>query len=158
MSLGRVKLACLAALLGAMALAVVSTQGVSTPPTPHSISSGEAEILIYLLPEAHEIRKAGMEIGWQRETSQKWNQHDFYFFWVYNAMRSEAGSVTVGTFAVNKHTGDIWHVLLQEQVESQEIKGVQRILRRTHGIDDRKLHKYANRPLSAGKPVTGTVK
>jgi hypothetical protein len=37
--------------------------------TPEQIAPDEAEILIYLLPQAQELRKQGMDIGWELQTS-----------------------------------------------------------------------------------------
>jgi hypothetical protein len=113
----------------------------------------DAEILIYLLPQAHEIRKEGMDIGWELQTSPKLNQEDFYTFWVINAKRKHVnGSVTVGYFSVNKHTADIVDNL-GELVTSLELAGVQRILREGHHIDTATIQRYRSRnPHAPSRP------
>ena len=116
------------------------------PPTqPEHVALHEAEILVYLLPQAHDIRNEGMEIGWELQTSPKLNQEDFYNFWVFNAKRKHVhGSVTVGYFSVNKHTADIVDAL-GKFVASPELEGVQRILREAHHIDDTTIKEYRSR-------------
>lgn len=113
------------------------------PQSPEPITLTEAEVLIYLLPEAQELRKQGMDVGWELQKSPKFNQKDFYTFWVVNAKRPHVeGSVTVGFFDVNKHTGEIWDEGLEKFVTSPDIAGVQQILRNAHGIDTSTLAKY----------------
>jgi hypothetical protein len=113
-------------------------------PSPELLIRHEAEILIYMLPPARQVRAQGMEVGWELERSAKWNQRDYFFFWVYNTRRPEAGSVTIGHFAVNKHTADVREMLLDTIVEDHELQGVQNILRRAHGIDERTIKKHRN--------------
>jgi hypothetical protein len=110
---------------------------------PEQIAPYEAEILIYMLPEAQELRSQGMDVGWERETSPKLNQRDFYTFWVVNSKRPNVqGSVTVGHFSVNKHTAEVWDDN-DKRVESSELTGIARILRQAHHIDEGTLHKYS---------------
>src|SRR5208282_5971655 len=95
------------------------------------IATREAEILIYLLPQAQELRKQGMDIRWELQTSPKLNQRDFYTYWIVNSKRPNVeGSVTVGYFSVNKHTAEVWDNDNEKVVETGELQGVQRILRR----------------------------
>jgi hypothetical protein len=99
------------------------------------ISYTDAEILVYLLPQAQELRRQGMDIGWELQTSPALNQTNFYIFWVVNSKRPKVeGSVTVGYFAVNKHTADVWDQGLEEFVVSPDVAAVQSILRRGHHI------------------------
>ncbi len=116
---------------------------------PEPVALHEAEILIYLLPEAHQIRSEGMEIGWEVSTSPKLNQDDYFTFWVYSAKRKGTGSVTVGHFAVNKHTADVWDSVLDKIISTNELQGVQKILRKGHRIDEETIKKYRFRSLSA---------
>lgn len=107
------------------------------------ISLTEAEILIYLLPYAQEIRRQGMDIGWELQTSTTLNQRDFYVFWVVNSKRPKVdGSVTVGYFAINKHTADVWDEGLEEFVVAIDLGGVQSILRKHHHITPETLDKF----------------
>jgi hypothetical protein len=108
------------------------------------ISQTEAEILIYLLPEAQQVRADGMDIGWHLETSPALNQRDFYTFMVFDATRRNAGSVTIGFFAVNKWSAEVWDVDLGRLVSSTELRGIQTILRRAHHVDAQTVERYRN--------------
>jgi hypothetical protein len=123
----------------------LAARSIRSATPPEEIAPCEAEILIYLLPEAQELRKQGMDIGWELQTSDKLNQRDFYTFWVINSKRpNTAGSVTVGYFSVNKHTAEVWDTNSDRVVGAAEIEGVQRILRRAHHIDEETLHKFGS--------------
>ena len=112
-------------------------------PTPELLTLTEAEILIYLMPQAQELRRLRMDVGWELQTGPKFNRKDFYTFWVVNAKRPNVeGSVTVGYFDVNKHTGEVWDEGLERFVVSPDLAGVQVILRKAHGIDASSLAKY----------------
>ena len=113
--------------------------------TPEPITLPEAEILIYFLPQAVELRSQGMEVGWELTASPKVNHEDFFSFWVINVTRESAGSVTVGWFFVNRHTGDVWDDGLGKYVVSHDIEGIQKILRRAHRIDEETLRRYRTR-------------
>jgi hypothetical protein len=125
----------------------VATSGGKAKPEP--LLPHEAEILIYLLPEAHKLREEGMDIGWELQTAKELNQADYYTFWVYNAKRVVNGSVTIGYFAINKHTADIWEATSEEPVTSTELEGIQTILRKIHYIDEDTINRYRLRPLSS---------
>ena len=114
-------------------------------PSSTELSLSEAEILVYLLPVAHKLREEQMDVGWELQRGSKWNEKDFYVFWVVNPKRVVEGSNTVGYFAVNKHTADIWDDWAEAFVTSTEIEGVQRILRKAHCIDDRVLSEFGSR-------------
>ena len=117
-----------------------------TPAQPQLIALYEAEILIYLLPEAHEVRRQGMEIGWELQANPAYNLEDFYVFWIVNAKRPRVhGSVTIGFFGVNKHTADVWAEGIERFVVTPELVGVQGILRKSHHIDEATIEKYRSR-------------
>lgn len=118
-----------------------SVPGEAQPLAPH-----EAEILIYLMPEASALRSQRMDIGWEQTTSPDLNLRDFYFFWVYNSKRESSGSVTIGHFAVNKHTGDVWNAMTSKKIASAELAGVQRILRKAHRIDADLVKRHSSPP------------
>ena len=131
--------------------AVQGTQQAATPIALH-----EAEILIYLLPQAQEVRNQGWEIGWELQTSAEVSGSDSFVFYVYNATRPSGGSVTIGYFAVDKHTADIWEDDVPPKlVASREIEAVQKILRRAHHIDDAFLKKYRPRGSPFGSGTAG---
>jgi hypothetical protein len=108
---------------------------------PDQLPLHEAEILIYLLPPAVSVRAEGMEVGWELQDAKQYNTN-FYVFWVYNARRENSGSVTIGYFAVNKRTANVWDLGLERFVDSKELAGVQRILRKAHHIDHQTIEKY----------------
>jgi hypothetical protein len=113
--------------------------------SPELVTLAEAEILMYLLPHAHENRSNNRDVASQLQTSPQLNQTDFYCFWVTGTNPpAGTGSVTVGYFAVNKHTADIQDYD-DEPVKSPELGGVQEIIRRAHGIDSRTVAKYRDR-------------
>jgi len=139
----------LATFLAVAALMPVSAsnQRVLAAPQAQSepLSQTEAEILIYLLPEAHQVRQEGMDIGWELQTGSAWNQKDFYGFWVVNAKRKNVGSVTIGFFSVNKHTAEVWDdTPSPKRVNNVELRGIQKILREGHHIDAQTLTAFGN--------------
>jgi hypothetical protein len=107
------------------------------------ISLSEAEILIYALPEAHDVRAEGMEIGWELQADSRQESKHFYYFFVYNTKRQGAASVTVGHFAVNRHTAEVWDTVLVKRVESPELGGIQRIVRRARGIARQAMKQFS---------------
>lgn len=131
-----------------LSLTFVRNAGSETPPLAApsgEIALHEAEILIYLLPQAQELRSQGMDIGWELQTSPKLKQKDFYSFWVVNSKRPNVqGSVTVGYFSVNKHTAEVWSNDKEKTVSSAELEGVEKILRMAHHIDDATLRKFGS--------------
>ena len=90
------------------------------------LSEREAEVLIYFLPVAEQLRSQQMDIGWER--TPKAEEGSRYVFWVYNSRRSGTGSVTIGYFNVDKCTG----VVTEESntVTSTTLHAVQNILTR----------------------------
>ena len=109
------------------------------------IAPYEAEILLCLLPQAQELRKRGMDVGWELQTSPELNQRDFYTYWVFNSKRRNVeGSVTIGYFSVNKHTADVWDNGKEKVVDADDLEGVEKILRRAHQIDEETLHKFSS--------------
>ena len=125
---------------------VSSPQYIRTTRAPELLSLEEAEILIYVLPQAQEVRKQGMDIGWELQTTQKLNQEDFYTFWVVNAKRQCVDcSVTIGYFSVNKHTAEIWEDDTVQIVTSPEIEGIQKIVRTAHPNKQDTIEKYHSR-------------
>src|SRR5258708_35704413 len=75
-------------------------------PTP-TITIDEAKGLINLLPAIKELRAKGVVVKWDVQTGATMNDKDYYFFWIYNVTaqrQRDIGSISVGIFAVNKHT------------------------------------------------------
>ncbi len=116
------------------------------PKAPEPITLEEAEVLIYLLPQAHELRSKSMDVSWELETGKSFNQNDFYIFWVVNSKRPNVqGSVTVGYFAVNKHSAEVWSLDANNFVSSSELEGIQRIIRTAHAITEPLIQQYHSR-------------
>lgn len=110
------------------------------------LSLYEAEILVYLMPDAQTARRNGYSVTWELWKGSDLNQADYFFFSVYNASRpNPAGSVLIGHYAINKHTADVWMTVPRQIVESEELKGVQEILRRAHRIGEETVDRYRSR-------------
>jgi hypothetical protein len=141
------KLILALALVLLLALAIHSDSASPLPAfKPESIALHEAEILIYIMPPAQEVRKQGWDIGWELQTSPDLNQEDYFVFWVVNSKRPNVnGSVTIGYYSVNKHTADIWDDNFGSFVKGTELEGVQAILRRAHHIDGATTEQYRSR-------------
>ncbi len=94
-----------------IALPVLLLSMVATLPsaaaesTCKDVSLIDAQILIYLLPVADQLRAQGMDIGWERQPALEAERPDHYSFWVYNSRRVSAGSVTIGYYNVDRCTG-----------------------------------------------------
>jgi hypothetical protein len=109
------------------------------------VSLTEAEILIYLLPQAQSLRSKGMDVGWELQTGPTWKLQDFYAFEVANIKRKNADTASLGFFSVNKHTADVWDDVPAPRLikaDGLELGGVQRILREVHHIDASTMTKY----------------
>jgi len=112
-----------------------------------TLTLAEAKILAYVSPVGDRARRDGLDIAVELQTSAQLNQADYYYFWVYNAKREQSsGSVTIGYFAVNKHTGEVWDTDTKKQISSDLLVGVQKIVRDSHHIDEAKIEKYRGRP------------
>jgi hypothetical protein len=111
---------------------------------PSELKKYEAEILIYLTPEASEARKAGEKVSWELQSSVKLNQNDFFVFYLYNVGAPESSSPTIGYFAVNKHTAEVWNMNSKELLHSAELLSVGEIFRRGHCIDEQTVRSYSS--------------
>ncbi len=111
---------------------------------PSQLQEYEAEILIYLIPEATEARKNGEKVAWELQSSAKLNQNDFFVFYLYNAGAPESSSPTIGYFAVNKHTAEVWNMNAEEPLHSADLLSVGEIFRRGHCIDEQTVRLYSS--------------
>jgi len=152
MRIGAFMLACFVWAVGFASPAPSLLSRGPFPAGPEQLSYHDAEILIYLLPVAKETRARGADISWERQSSPRLNQSDYFVFWVTNARPNPYGSSTIGYFAVNKHTADLWECggdeIDREAVTSAEIEGVQKILREANHIDQATVQKYRSRPIN----------
>jgi hypothetical protein len=123
----------------------LTAQPAKLAASAEQIAPYEAEILVYLLPQAQELRKQGMDVGWELQTSPKLNQRDFYTYWVFDSKRRNVeGSVTVGYFSVNKHTAEVWDNGSEKVVDAEDLEGVEKILRRAHQINKQTLDEFSS--------------
>ena len=133
----------LALLLTAVFLLITGRSSAAENKT--TLSATDAKILVYVSPVGESLRASGSDIAMEQQTSVQLNQADYYYFWVYDAMRQN-GSVTVGYYAVNKYTGDVWDTVEKKQLSSRLLLGVQKIMRESCRIDEATIEKYRNAP------------
>lgn len=116
-----------------------------TPCHPSELSKYDAEILLYLLPASVTVRHNGRKVAWEEQTSSALNQKDFYVFYVYDLSAPDYGSPTIGYFAINKHTAEVWDMGAVDFVQSDDLLAIQRILRDSHCVDEKTLKAYSSR-------------
>jgi hypothetical protein len=139
-----------------------SAHGVHLDANPSStITAVEAGSLINLLPSVKELRTKGMDAKWEQRAIPDMNNIDFYFFWVYNVAaqkKNDIGSISVGNYAINKHSGDVkaWSVSPDvfhgddgALVITNELLRLQEELRKKHGIDSGLIQEYRSEHLAA---------
>jgi WD40 repeat protein len=119
-----------------------------------TITLDEAKDLMNLLPATKELRAKGMDVKWDVRAVPTMNNRDYYFFWIYNVTaqkESDVGSISVGNYAVNKHTADVrvWQVSYDVfygddgiLVSSNELERLQEELRKKHGVDSTSIQEY----------------
>jgi len=111
------------------------------------LSLSEAKTLVFVSPIAEDLRRRGTDIGIELQTSSKLKQTDYYYFWVYNTKRTHSGgSVTIGYYAVSKHTADLWDVVTGKRVSGKLLEDIQTILREAHGIVESTVKRYRSTP------------
>ncbi|MBU6509553.1 MAG: hypothetical protein KGL98_05075 [Gammaproteobacteria bacterium] len=125
----------------------VIAKGVTTPADANEISIVEAKILIYVSPVGERVRANRSDIAMELQTSTKLNQSDYYFFWVYDSERHSNGSVTVGYYAVNKHTAEVWDMDEDSRLSGKLLLDIQELIRESHHIDEGTIKKYSTSPL-----------
>jgi hypothetical protein len=125
-----------------------------------TITVEEAEDIINLLPATKELRAKGMDVKWDVQAVPTMNNTDYYFFWIYNATAQkerDIGSISVGTYAVNKHTADVrvWQVSNDVfhgedgvLVAANELERLQEELRTKQGIDSTAIQQYRSAHLA----------
>jgi hypothetical protein len=126
-------------------------RGANESPT---ITVQEAAELIDLLPVIKELRAKGTVVKWDIQTPATMNDKGYYFFWIYNVTaqkEGDIGSISVGNYAVNKHTADMraWQVSNEVLhgddgvlVTTAELERLQEELRNKHGIDSTLIQEY----------------
>jgi hypothetical protein len=130
-------------------------QNAARGPNPSpTITLAEAEDLLKLLPVVKELRAKGMELKWDVQDVPTMNNKDYYFFWIYNVTAQKASNtddISVGDFAVNRHTVDVrvWRVSQDVSygddgvlVTSNELERLQNELRIKHGIGATQISEY----------------
>jgi hypothetical protein len=128
-------------LLGAVQLtpdAIISRVPHDLPRLEHPLTLPEAKILVTLVESAEKTMDPGFPIEWHVQERLDW-----YFFSAYNAGRpNPGGSVTIGHFAVNRHTAEVWDSVADLRETSPEIRVVQAILREDRHITEELLKKW----------------
>ena len=135
-------------------LAVSLSSPVVNPATNDArerVTRVEAEIEVYLLPVCREVRAKGVRAGWQLMDSPAMNQEDYFSFFVFVVGTEVEGSATLGHFAVNKWSGEVWNADTEELVSDSLLAGVQRILIQGHHIHETTVKKYRLKSLWAAK-------
>lgn len=119
-----------------------------------TITIEEAADLIDLLPVTKELRAKGMVVKWDVQAVTTMNNKVYYFFWIYNVTaqkQGDIGSISVGNYAVNKHTADVrvWQVSHDVfhgddgvLVTAKELERLQEELRKKHGINSTSIQEY----------------
>lgn len=103
------------------------------------LTFGEAQVLVYLTPAAAQVRSSpGCDVDWELQRIAR----PFWVFWVLDSCAGRNQSPTVGYYAVNSRTAQVWDAGLADLVSSRELDRVEGILRRAHHIGRRVLAQY----------------
>jgi hypothetical protein len=125
-----------------------------------TITIDEAKSLMNLLPVVEELRAEGMDVKWDVQAVPTMNNKDYYFFWIYNATAQkerDIGFISVGNYAVNKHTADVraWQVSHDVSfgddgvlVIQNELERLQEELRKKHNITPGSIQEYRSAHLA----------
>jgi hypothetical protein len=125
-----------------------------------TITVDEAKNLMSLVPAVEELRGKGMDVKWDVQAVPTMNNKDYYFFWIYNATAQKGldiGSISVGNYAVNKHTADVraWQVSHDVSfgddgvlITVKELERLQEELRKKHGITSASIQEYRSAHLA----------
>ena len=116
--------------------------------------------MINLLPAVEELRAKGMDVKWDVQSVPTLNNQDYYFFWIYNVTAQkerDIGSISVGNYAVNKHTADVrrWQVSHDVSfgddgvlVNTNPLERLQGELRKKHGVTTTTIQEYRSAHLA----------
>ena len=121
-------------------LAILASAAQTAPPDAQTkLTRTEAEILVYLMPAAKQLRTHGFDVGWEIRGDE-----DSFHFSFYNSKRKckEGCSVMVGNYTVNALTAVVSDDDLNKVVSNQEMCGVEAILRRAHHIPQNVLQHH----------------
>jgi len=114
--------------LAVISLVALYARAANSQSPCSAISPQDAQILIYLLPVADQLRKEGMDIAWERVPLAEAHSSTEYVFWVYNSKREGTASVTIGYYRVNRCTGVITEDETGKAVTSQVLDRVRSIM------------------------------
>lgn len=149
---------CASGLTSALVSINTDSDGDGNPST--TITLAEAEELIQKLPVTIELRAKGMDLKWDVQTGPTMNDKDYYFFWLYNTTaqkRRDIGSISVGNYAVNKHTADVRACQVSDEVfygddgvlvATDGLERLQDELRKKHNIDSTLIAEYRSAHLA----------
>ena len=100
----------------------------------------EAKILVTLTDVAQHTMADGWPIEWHVRENPDW-----FFFSAYNAGRvNPGGSVTLGHFALNRHTATLWETVSGTLLSSPAMGVVQRILREDRVITPDDVERWSS--------------
>jgi hypothetical protein len=92
--------------------------------------------------EAEALVRAALPAKWKRlpkfgmEISQDRDHPRFYFAYVYWAGQPQ-GSMTVGNYAVDTDTGDVWDAVTScDEMHTQALRGLQKMIRKEISLSD----------------------
>ena len=142
-----IQIKIVAAIVAIAASLIGVTPALETPDAQRkSLSLEEAEILVYLVPDADPVRKAGCDVEAEWQRSSKLDQTNFFTFWLVRTGKKVGCStwpIDVSYFSVNKRTGSVWDDMPEShRVTSSTLNGVLKIIRRRNGINKATLRKY----------------
>jgi len=101
-------------------------------PESRTVTKDEAEALVRaaLPAKLKRLPTFGMEISQDRDHPR------FYFAYVYWAGEPQ-GSMTVGNYAVDTETGDVWDAVIScDEIRAQALRGLQKMIRKEIGLSE----------------------
>jgi len=108
---------------------------------PRALAESEARMIVMeaLDPSARNLR--GLRLDFYTNT----NAPDFYQCDVTWEPTTDVSPV-VGSFSVNRATGDVWNPVLCRRIESPGLRRLQKALRKGIGLGDEELRRLTDKP------------
>jgi hypothetical protein len=107
------------------------TAAQTNPANCNAISERDATILLYLIPDAFDLRMKGDDVGIERTPLAERRTPGKYAFQLRGLKPNPNGSTLLGNFTVDRCSGLVIEDDLNEVVRSPTLQGVQRIMTRT---------------------------
>lgn len=122
------------------ALAVMLSAPTVAPARSRDLSVEEARRLAIQALQPTERAAPGLDV----ELAQSSHIEGFYRFEI-TWNNPNPGSVVIGSFAVNRATGDVWELVLCKRRRSGELNRLQQELRKAIGLDSKELHELRDK-------------